>query len=144
MEIMAQKVTPTETYYLPMGETALLQSMKRVNSRATSPLNSMQSITTVVEGTRIWYNQREDGFEAGTSLLGLAFAMLFVLLYCLCQFLLLVVLRVCKKRIDQRKDDPYFLICVLTMTFKLHNYNGTNEKILSIFRSQQPVSLAIG
>lgn len=61
--VTSQTVTPIETYYLPMGETALIQSMKAVNSRATSPLNSMQSVTTVVDGTIVWYDHWEDGFE---------------------------------------------------------------------------------
>mmetsp|Transcript_31205 Transcript_31205/g.67564 ORF Transcript_31205/g.67564 Transcript_31205/m.67564 type:complete len:1415 (-) Transcript_31205:330-4574(-) len=64
-KVMAQdpKVTPVETYFLPVGETALLESMKKVNSRATSPLNSMQSITMAADGTVLWFDHWEDGFE---------------------------------------------------------------------------------
>lgn len=56
--------TPVETYFLPMGEVALLESMKKVNSKARAPVNSMQSITTAADGTVIWYDHWEDGFEA--------------------------------------------------------------------------------
>ena len=62
-KVVAQKVTPVETYFLPIGESALLESMNKVNTKATSPLNSMQSITMSADGTIIWFDHWEDGFE---------------------------------------------------------------------------------
>mmetsp|Transcript_26857 Transcript_26857/g.58259 ORF Transcript_26857/g.58259 Transcript_26857/m.58259 type:complete len:732 (-) Transcript_26857:2407-4602(-) len=55
---------PAETYFLPIGETQLLNTMEAVKADlATSSLQSRTSLSVAIDGTIIWYDQHEDGYE---------------------------------------------------------------------------------
>lgn len=58
------KDTPVQTYFLPIGETAMLESMDLVNQLAASPLTSLNSIAVAADGTVVWYDHWEDKYEA--------------------------------------------------------------------------------
>lgn len=55
--------TPVETYFLPISETQLLISMDMVNKLAAPPLRSLNSIALAADGTVVWYDHWEDGYE---------------------------------------------------------------------------------
>ena len=55
--------TPVETYFLPISETQLLISMDMVNKQAAPPLRSVNSIALAADGTVVWYDHHEDGYE---------------------------------------------------------------------------------
>mmetsp|Transcript_38734 Transcript_38734/g.84148 ORF Transcript_38734/g.84148 Transcript_38734/m.84148 type:complete len:1283 (+) Transcript_38734:168-4016(+) len=58
--------TPVQTYFLPIGETQMLESMDLVNAAAVSPLTSLNSIAIAADGTVVWYDHQEDGYEPDT------------------------------------------------------------------------------
>ena len=55
--------TPIETYFLPAGETQLLDTMNAVNANAASPLRGMSSLAIAASNTVVWYDHAEDGYE---------------------------------------------------------------------------------
>ena len=52
-----------QTYYLPLKEDQLLETMKVVTTSAAGPIHSMTSIVVAANNTQIWYDHWEDGFE---------------------------------------------------------------------------------
>ena len=53
-----------QTYYLPLKEDQLLETMKVVTTSAAGPIHSMTSIVVAANNTQIWYDHWEDGFES--------------------------------------------------------------------------------
>ena len=59
---------PVQTFYAPLPETSVLQALQSIHgganwSRPSSPLYSYTSISVFVDGTVIYYDQWEDGYE---------------------------------------------------------------------------------
>lgn len=56
---------PIEEYYLPLNEAEIEKVMKRIKTGITyNPMISTTSISILAEGTIIWYDHHEDGYEA--------------------------------------------------------------------------------
>ena len=61
--------TPTypsavQTFYLPLPEEDIRLFLNGINSAAVNPMQRYAAITTVSAGTVIYYDQRENGYEA--------------------------------------------------------------------------------
>jgi len=60
---LAQDV-PVQTFFIPLPEQELFEKTFNVlNSVASGKVNTMLSFTTSIDGTIIWYDHWEDGFE---------------------------------------------------------------------------------
>ena len=55
---------PIESYYIPLDEAQLLESFDAINTEAADPVTTTIGISVAAAGTIIYYDHREDGYEA--------------------------------------------------------------------------------
>jgi hypothetical protein len=76
LPLAAQNPAPVQTFYLPVPEGQLLQILQSIEGGSTwisndlKPANPVQyyiSITAVADGTVIYYDHMEDGYESEIS-----------------------------------------------------------------------------
>ena len=66
---------PVQTFYLPIPEEDLLQTLTSIHGGASwtlpaEPIESYNSIVVFVDGTVIYYDQWEDGYEQDIANMG--------------------------------------------------------------------------
>lgn len=62
------KPLPTQTFFLPAPEDKLLPDLfKVINSRASSTIVTLLSVTISTDGTVIWYDEWEDGYDENVA-----------------------------------------------------------------------------
>ncbi|MBP7276424.1 MAG: IgGFc-binding protein, partial [Kiritimatiellae bacterium] len=66
----AENPVAVQTYYVPITEPQILQAMQTINPSGTLSVNPVQtyiSVSAVADGTVIYYDQWENGFDADIS-----------------------------------------------------------------------------
>jgi len=62
---------PMQTYYVPLPESDVFSStFKVINSGARSDVMSVVSVAISIDGTVVWYDHWEDGYDASTKSTG--------------------------------------------------------------------------
>jgi multidrug resistance efflux pump len=56
-----------QTFFVPMTETDIFTSLKKLNSATTGPIISVTSLTVTTTGTRIVFDHWEDGYETSSA-----------------------------------------------------------------------------
>ena len=59
----ARASSPSLTFYVPFPEEDALTAIDAINAAAVSPVTTYISIAAVADGTVIWYDHWEDGYE---------------------------------------------------------------------------------
>ena len=57
------QAAPVQYFYVPFPEDELLTALKAINGDAVSPITSYITITAIADGTHIYYDQWEDGYD---------------------------------------------------------------------------------
>lgn len=65
--VKAQTDSIVQTYFIPFPEQSLLETFVRIQSAAVSPVNSLISIAVATDGTKIFYDHWEDGFDPDSN-----------------------------------------------------------------------------
>ena len=60
---MAILANPVQTYYVPLPEDDLFETFDTINSRANGRINNVISVAIAADGTLIYYDHWEDGYD---------------------------------------------------------------------------------
>ncbi len=61
---VAANPAPVQLFYVPFPEDQLLQGLQSINATAANPVTTYISIAAVADGTIIYYDQWENGYDA--------------------------------------------------------------------------------
>jgi hypothetical protein len=64
---LGQESSIVQTYFIPLPEESILQTFKTIQNAAVSPVTTLISIAIASNGTKIYYDHWEDGYDVNPT-----------------------------------------------------------------------------